>query len=156
MKNCENFNQKSDFFTENEQFSKLIKFYSCKADEKEVEVDLWAYLWFLRQRKPPPPSDNYIAVCLRNEYIKLSKFYGSLKNFERDYAPVIDNLRNLEILIDLKNALNSLSEKEKNCFVLNVYFGFSVYEIAEFFRISPQAVSKNRLRAIKKLRILLR
>lgn len=155
MKNCEIFNEKSDFFIENERFSKLIKFYSRKADEKEIEADLWVYLWFLRQKKPGPPNDNYIAVCLRNEYIKLSKFYDSLKNFERDYPPVINKLRNFEILIDLKNALNCLSEKEKNCFILKDYYGFSVYEIAVFFRITPQAVSKNRLRAIKKLRVFL-
>lgn len=155
MKNCEIFNEKSDFFIENERFSKLIKFYSRKADDKEIEADLWAFLWFLRQRKPPPPSDNYIAVCLRNEYIKLSKFYDSLKNFEQDYPPAVDKLRNYEFLIDLKNALNSLSVKEKSCFILNAYYGFSIYEIALFFRISPQAVSKNRLRAIKKLRVLL-
>ena len=155
MKKYTFLNKKSDFFAENQQFSKLIKFYSRKAKEPNIEAELWAFLWCLKQRKPPPINDKYIAVCIRNEYIKLSKFYDSLKNYQINYSIKDNEFRNYEIFIDLKNALKVLTDKEKNCFILKDFYGFSIYEIASFYNITPQAVSKNRNRAIKKLRNLL-
>lgn len=151
-KNSAFFIKNMDFFEENERFCRLIKHYSLKGKSKEIEADLWAFLWEFYQRKPRPPSDNYIAVSIKNEFLRLINF-NKKSNVNEQFLPPC--VYDFDFFIDFKCALFQLSDRERECFFLNVVYGFSVYEIAAFFEITPQAVCKNKNRALTKLRKIL-
>jgi DNA-binding NarL/FixJ family response regulator len=92
--------------------------------------------------KPP----QYYAVCLRNEYIRLSKKEAEITRpiEEADICAYV--LRNY-----VNEELKKCTEKQqKVAFALAQ--GYSVTEIAKAFGCSRQAVNKVRLRVREKLR----
>ena len=146
------FDEKSDFFRENRQFLPLIRYYANRIKSDTAEVDLWEFLWLL-QAKKQPPSDNYVAVCLRNEYIKISK--NIPKYCALDFGIAVYD-RGLDTKIDLKNALFRLTKKERETIILLYYYGFSVEEIGTLHGVSRQAVNQTKNRALERLRNLVK
>lgn len=146
------FDEKSDFFRENRQFLPLIRYYANRLKSETVDVDLWEFLWLL-QAKKQPPSDNYVAVCLRNEYIRISKNIPKYCALDFEIS-VYD--RGLDTKIDLKNALFRLTKKERETIILLYYYGFSVDEIGTLHGVSRQAVNKTKNRALERLRNLVK
>lgn len=93
----------------------------------------------------------YIAVCLRNRYILLSKkqqrerakFTYLNENMGSDFR--IGNL-------DLKEAVSLLSEKQKETVMLRYIYGFSDVEIADMLSVSRQAVNRLNRRGLNILK----
>lgn len=142
-------NEKGDFFAENERFSRLIKFYARKIKTDSAELDLWEFLFFLLTSEREIPNDNYIAVCLRNEYIRISKNipkYCAL-DFE---IKAFDSERDTKI--DLEIALKNLTKKERETIIMFYYYGYSIEEIGKSQNVSRQSVNKTKNRALEKLR----
>ena len=149
LKNAE----KSGFFEQNQRFLPLIRYYSKKLKSETAEQDLLEFLYFLCCRKVKPPNDKYIAVCIRNEYIKLSKDIFIFSQFPKEIG---DNSTDLDQKIDIKISLTKLTKNEKTVIILHFYYGFSIVEIAESFNISRQRVNKIKNVALKKLRKLVK
>lgn len=147
------FDKKSAFFEENSRFSGLIRYYAKKLKTDTAEADLWGFLWLLFSREKQPPSDNYVAVCLRNEYIRISKNIPKYCALDFEIAA---SDRGLDIKIDLKNALLRLTKKERETIILFYYYGFSVEEIGTLHGVSRQAVNQTKNRALEKLRNLVK
>lgn len=135
------------FFEEKSTFSGLIRYYARKLRDPHSEGELWSFLWLAMQAHPNKP-DRYYAVCLRNEYIRLSKEEkreALLENYWQGYTETRDEK------IDLSIALGELSKGQAN--VIQLYFavGLSVAEIADLNCISRQAVNRTKKRALTKL-----
>ena len=143
------FDEKNDFFAENKRFFGLIKYYSYKLQSNTAEADLWGFLWLLLKNAKKPLNEKYIAVCLRNEYIRLSKnkFRYQNLNFEI-VSPAID----VDLKNDIKKALFLLSKKEREVIIYYYFFGFSVAEIGLIYKNSRQAVNKIKNNALEKIR----
>lgn len=139
------------FFEEKSTFSGLIRYFARKLRDPHAEGELWSFLWLAMQAHPNKP-DRYYAVCLRNEYIRLSKGEKCeilLADYWQGYYEECDEKT------DLKIALTELSKRQAD--VIQLYFenGFSVAEIADFQHISRQAVNQTKKRALAELSNLL-
>lgn len=144
-----NFDKKSAFFEENKRFSRLIKYYAKKLKSDTAEADLWSFLWLLLGRDKKPPNDKYIAVCLRNEYIKIYKNTPNYCSLDFEVA-VFDSDRDTKI--DLEIALKKLTKKERETIKMFYYYGYSIEEIGKSQNVSRQSVNKTKNRALEKLR----
>lgn len=139
------------FFEEKSAFSGLIRHYACKLRDPHAEGELWSFLWLAMQAHPNKP-DHYYSVCLRNEYIRLSKGEKCeilLADYWQGYTETRDEK------IDLSIALDELSKSQANVVLLHFVNGFSVAEIADFQHISRQAVNRTKKRALTRLSNLL-
>lgn len=140
-----------NFFEENEHFSGLIKYYAGKLRDPHSEGELWSFLWIVKNITIGKP-DHYYAVCLRNEYIRLSKEEKRavlLGDYWQGYTDTRDEK------IDLSIALDELSKSQTEVVQLHFLNGFSVAEIADFQHISRQAVNRTKKRALAELSKLL-
>lgn len=139
------------FFEENSHFSRLIRHYARKLRDPHAEGELWGFLWIVKNITIGKP-DRYYAVCLRNEYIRLSKEEKReilLEDYRQGYTDTRDEK------IDLSIALDELSKGQANVVRLHFVNGFSVAEIADFQHISRQAVNRTKKRALAELLNLL-
>ena len=151
------FNENNAFFVENERFSGLIKCYARRLKGESALYDLWDFLFELLASAKRPLSDRYIAVCLRNEWIRMSKAESALpvpveEIYSSSEEAVKIDLR-IDFKIDFSVALSTLTKKELEVISLHFYYGFSINEVARLNKISPQAVNKTKLRALEKLRL---
>ena len=121
---------------------------------------------------PTDDSDTpnrYICVALRNKYIALSKQnqneFKHRIQFEDEVEEVsvleqaflkLDIQKDIEfeqiISVELEEALNGLSPKQKDVIVYKYIYGFSDAEIGEIFNISRQAINKLKNRAFETLK----
>lgn len=139
------------FFEEKSTFSGLIRYYARKLRDPHSEGELWSFLWLTMQAHPNK-SARYYAVCLRNEYIRLSKEENRealLAEYWQGYTERPDEK------IDLSKALCGLSKGQFEVIKLHFVGGFSVAEIADFQHISRQAVNRSKTRALNELSKLL-
>lgn len=139
------------FFEENSHFSRLIRHYARKLRDPHAEGEFWSFLWIVKNITIGKP-DRYYAVCLRNEYIRLSK-----EECRADLVAEIGrgSYEKPDTKIDLSIALKKLPKGQAE--IIQLYFdnGFSVAEIADFQHISRQAVNRTKKRALAKLSNLL-
>ena len=139
------------FFEENSHFSRLIRHYARKLRDPHAEGEMWSFLWIVKNITIGKP-DRYYAVCLRNEYIRLSKEEKReilLEDYRQGYTETRDEK------IDLSIALDELSKGQSEIVRLHFVNGFSVVEIADFQHISRQAVNRTKKRALAELSNLL-
>ena len=135
------------FFEEKSTFSGLIRYFARKLHDPHAEGELWSFLWIAMQTHPNKP-DKYYTVCLRNEYIRLSKEEKRvllLGDYWQGYTDPRDEK------IDLSIAFSKLSKSQAN--VIRLYYagGFSVTEIADLNHISRQAVNQCKTRGLNEL-----
>jgi DNA-directed RNA polymerase specialized sigma24 family protein len=143
------FDEKTPFFDENRQFAPLIKYYAKRLRDPHSEGELWGFLWLLKYNAKRPLPDQYIAVCLKNEYIRLSKkeeIKQPLSGLE--IAPRID----LDLLIDFRRIFLALTSAERSAILFRYGLGYEQNETANLLKISRQAVRKNQVRGFKKIR----
>ena len=134
-----------------ERFSPLINYYARKLGTDSARLDLTEFLIELLSRRKGL-CDKYIAVCLRNEYIRLSreKCDFSLRTVELFDLPAMDF--DVDLHIDIERALSGLSKLQFDILMLHFNGGFTVTEIAKMKGISRQAVNNCKLRAFEKMR----
>jgi hypothetical protein len=152
MKKSPFFEEKRDFFEENAQFQGLIRYYARKLSDPHAEGDLWGFLCIVKILTENKYPDKYYAVCLRNEYIRLSK----VDNFSRGNIPFEDWEKweefDLDKKIDLADSVQCLSDAELSAIRLQYGFGYNTLECSARLGISRQAFTKNRKRAFEKMR----
>lgn len=143
------FDKNVPFYAENEQFRKLIKYYSTRLKDPHAEGELWGFLWLLKDNAKKPLPDRYIAVCIKNEYIRLSKKEGIKQPLSGlEIAPQID----LDLLIDFRRIFLALTSAERSAVLLRYGLGYEQNETANLLKISRQSVRKNQVRGFKKIR----
>lgn len=130
---------------ENQRFSALIRYYAQRLRDPHAEGELWGFLWLLSATHSPP-NDRYIAVCIRNEYIRLLKT-------ENKTARLIEAGRcdDLDLRISVKMAIENCTETQKK-YLSGLNYGYSVDELAQHFKCSRQAVNQAKNRCREKLR----
>lgn len=133
--------------------AKLVEYYNRKLSEDDGAL---SELLFNLVNSDKELSNRYAAVSLRNEYIRLSKSKQKRAEIFTEYgenhgatSPDID------LQIDIKAALLTLSNKERDTVLMRYFWGFSVAEIAALNGISRQAENRRLKIALDKLRVLL-
>lgn len=155
MKKSPVFEEKRDFFEENAQFKGLIKYYARKLFDPDAESDLWSFLCITKIVTGDKYPDKYYAVCLRNEYIRLSKVDNLLKGnlpFE-DWEKAIEF--DFDRKIDIEKSMQGLTRSELSAIRFQFGLGYNVSECSEVLKISRQGFSKNRNRAFEKMKKML-
>ena len=137
-----------DFFEENIRFSGLIRHYSKVLGDREVEGELWGFLWLLL-RNHAPENDRYITRSLKNKFIEL---YRKKKRFTTFELRDVDNSTSLKTEVEFYDLLKILTGKEKNTLVLKFVYGYSLTECAKIFGTSRQNTAQIQKRAFQKLR----
>ena len=152
MKKKPVFAKNTAFFEENKQFSGLIRHYAKKLHDSDAETDLWGFLCMVKILTDNAKPDNYYAVCLRNEYIRLSK----VDNFLRGNISFEDWEKweefDFDKKIDLADSVRCLSDAELSAIRLQYDLGYNTLECSARLGISRQAFTKNRKRAFEKMR----
>lgn len=143
------------------EFEKLIGFYSSKLEREDSYQELTVFFLELLYktditRFEKDTSDTftrYIAVCLRNQYIALSKLFVkdsgllcSLFEEERDRSP---DFAERYILGD---ALGVLPPKERQVILYRYIYGYSNGEIARHLGVTRQTVCNRKRQGVEKLR----
>ena len=132
-------------------FSRLIQFYARKIGDPDSENDLRNFLYIVMRERGCMKPQNYYAVCIRNEFIRLSKKRVIFDELSDDLTP-----QNFQFeKIELKNALDNIDPKDALIIRLIFFGGYQVNEVSEILKISRQAVSKRKRRALMKLGQLL-
>ncbi len=134
------------------ELSGLIEFYGNKSNDEEIKSDLRLFLWELISAGKAI-SRRYLAVAIRNEFIKLSKKRQEQRIREN---MLYDNLHtennNIEERLDLIDALKKLTDKQRETVVLHHIAGLSFTEIAKRQGTSRQAAQKTAKRAEERLK----
>lgn len=146
------FDKKDGFFGKNEQFSGLIKFYANRLKEPTAEADLWGFLFELEVTHTAP-NDRYIAVCIRNEFIRLSKIEKKVPlPLEEISLTVGDRTTDREFRLDFQKAFEQLTKVERRAITQQIFLGYSDKTASKINGTSRQNESRNKKRALEKLR----
>ena len=142
------------------KFSPLIKKYGKKLDYEEAESDLTIFLLESIKKidlnKFKNRSDgeivNYIKLIFKNKYIDLlrqlmNKKIETTMAFETELI-FNDYYKNLEEEYFF-SLIKHLSEIQRKIIIGRYYYGYSDDNLSKFFKISRQAVFKNRKRALE-------
>lgn len=133
--------------------AKLIKYYNRKLAEDDGAL---AELLVNLVNSDKDLFNRYVAVALRNEYIKLSKAKQKRAEFFAEYGENHGATNpDIDLKIDIKAALFKLSDNERTAILMRYFWGFSVAEIAALNGISRQAENRRLKVALDKLRTLL-
>ena len=133
--------------------AKLVEYYNRKLSEDDGAL---SELLFNLVNSDKELSNRYAAVALRNEYIRLSKakqkraeIFTEYGENHGAYSPDID------LKIDIKAALLTLANKERDTVLMRYFWGFSVAEIAALNGVSRQAQWRRLRKALDKMKPLL-
>lgn len=140
-------------------FKNLILFYSSKIKDEDAQSEL--NLFFIEllysidlDRFPPDISDGlsrYIAVAIKNQYIKISKInqtYNSISINLFNEIAYYDKNHNCELF----DAIKILSPKQRAVIIFKYIYGYSDFEISVNLNISRQAVNRLKNRALSILK----
>ncbi len=143
-----------DFLLKNARFSRLIHHFANKLGDREAEFELWGFLWILYATCPIIPNDRYIAVCLRNHFIKLSK-----EKQKNSFFPLENNepttVFDYDVSIDLRNAVSRLKPKEQYTIQMRFAEDLTLEDMAKLRNTTRQNESGKVRRAVLKLRDIL-
>ncbi len=145
-------------------FRRLINHYALllKSEDDRQELNLFFVELLFSIDTDKFNSDNskglsrYIAVCIRNKFIELSKkkqkYLSDNIRFCEDCYMASDD--NFELKLEMSQLLDFLSDKQKQVIFCKYYCNYSDNEISEIMGISRQAVNQIKNRALNVLRIL--
>lgn len=140
-------------------FNLLIRFAWYRLHSMDISRDLvqelFFRLWIKRESLNPNKSIKaYLYKSLNNLIINHIKLISSqFASFDDvDNEKKFSSEINLDVLIDVQNALNKLPEKLKLVYTLSRYDGYKYNEIAEICNISIKAVEKRMSKAFNLLR----
>lgn len=156
-----NYAEKSEILRD---FEKLISFYNAKSVRQrgdffdDMDGLLTLFLLELIQAGRCV-SKRYVAVALRNEYIRISKKFLALKKGRCEFwefcVSDCDFAHSVENKLLVQDVLKTLTDEENKIVKLRYFCGFSCIEIADFKGVSRQSVSQTQKRAIDKIKSVL-
>ena len=94
----------------------------------------------------------YIAVCLRNRYIALSKRQSAYRAMCGELYEGLASDMLSEEKIELKHALRRLPDKQRLVIVYRYLYGYSIEEIAALLCITRQAANQLKKRGLSTLK----
>lgn len=156
--NEEDFNE---FYKTNIQF--VTNFSSYKSNDKDTALDLiqeaFLKMWEKCSEISYEKAKSYLFTSVNNLFLNKLKHEKVVLNYAKN-APYLDiNNQSPEYLLEeeefktkLKNAIEDLTEAEREVFLMNRIDGKKYREIAELLNISQKAVEKRMSSALKKLR----
>ncbi|MDO6674247.1 sigma-70 family RNA polymerase sigma factor [Tenacibaculum sp. 1_MG-2023] len=156
--NEEDFNE---FYKTNIQF--VTNFSSYKSNDKDTALDLiqeaFLKMWEKCSEISYEKAKSYLFTSVNNLFLNKLKHEKVILNYAKS-APYLDiNNQSPEYLLEeeefktkLKNAIENLTEAEREVFLMNRIDGKKYREIAELLNISQKAVEKRMSSALKKLR----
>ncbi len=125
-----------------------------RSEERSAEFvqELFVRVWFNRNRLDPAQSITaYLFRALKNLMIDASKLSSS-KNLHLEDSRVSSAGKDIDLKIDLDNAVNSLPSKLREVYLLSRRDGFKYSEISTICEISVKAVEKRMAKALVILR----
>jgi len=145
-----------------DEFKGLINFYSNKLCDDDLAGELTLFLiellYKINLNRFSPDKNNsikkYIAVSIRNKYIALSKSLNKeklLKSYSFD-----DEIKQIPFNEDdicIKEALEYLTERQRNIIVYKYVYCLSDSQISQMLNISRQAVNKLKNKGLKELKL---
>lgn len=146
-----------------EIFNPLINKYSRLLDKDDTRQDLIIHLIKVINNIPIHNKNllknngtfRYIARAIRNEYIKLSQKRDKIKLNEMELDLDIEiGYEECESELLILDMFKVLSKKESYIMKLLYVYYLSVSEVADYMKISRQAVNQSKNRALKKIRKL--
>ena len=138
-----------------DDFTDLINYYAAKSAAEDTGSDLLLFLLELISANRAI-SRRYAAVALRNEFIRLSRAEAARQSAEVPYNEHIRGQEyNTENIIDMKNALRGLPEKQRKALILHRVNGLTFEELAKRHGTTRQAQYRLEKRAAKNARRLL-
>ncbi len=155
------FGDMESFLNIHNEFKGLIEFYSFKTGEEDTIQELTVFLLELLydidiKKFNYDLSDDlhrYIAVCLRNKYIDLSKKEQKYRNVIKDLCK--KDCFYAEVGFDsvfIKDLIKLLPLKQAVVIVYRYIYGYSDTEIADLLGVKRQAVFNMRKRALENLK----
>ncbi len=125
---------------------------SSKEKAAEFVQELFVKVWIKRKNLDAEKSvQAFLFRALKNLMIDASKLH-SAKNVELDEARDSASEKDIDLKIDLYNAIDNLPPKIQDVYLLSRYDGFKYSEIAEICKISVKAVEKRMAKALSVLR----
>ena len=146
-----------------EIFNPLVSKYSRLLDGEDTKQDLIIHLIKLVNNMPIDNKNlfedknivGYIAKSIRNEYIKLSKKRNKININEMELSLEIEiSHEKSESEFEILDMFKVLTKKEAYIMKLLYVYYLSVNEIADYMKISRQAVNQSKNRALKKIKEL--
>ncbi len=140
------------------EFETLIDFYSRYMEREDIKSELTLFLLELLYKVDLSGFNHdssinfkkYIAVCIRNKYIKLSR---KIQNEGSRMTALYDNSAiccdTYEDKIAIEQILGFLTDKQKRVIVNRYLLGYSDQEIAKLLNVERQAVFQIKKRALK-------
>lgn len=156
--NEEDFNE---LYKTNIQF--VTNFSSYKSNDKDTALDLiqeaFLKMWEKCSEISYEKAKSYLFTSVNNLFLNKLKHEKVVLNYAKN-SPYLDiNNQSPEYLLEeeefknkLKNAIENLTEAEREVFLMNRIDGKKYREIAELLNISQKAVEKRMSSALKKLR----
>ena len=139
-------------------FPQLIRYalyYTHSMDlSREMVQELFTRIWMKRHLLNPQKSVKaYLFKTLHNIIINEKALHSS-RNISLDEIKETDSQdeTDIELRIDIKNAIDSMPEKLKTAYLLSRMEGLKYNEIAQICEISEKAVEKRMSKAINILR----
>ena len=140
-------------------FTPLIRFalYRTHSMEtaKELVQEMFTRIWIKKDfLDPRKPVKSYLYKSLSNLIINRRKLHSSQATSleSKQNSKIYNDEDNMELMIDIRNAMDALPEKIKTVYLLSRVEGFRYEEIAEICCISEKAVEKRMSKAFSLLR----
>ena len=146
-----------------EIFNLLISKYSRLLDKEDTRQDLIIHLIKVLTNIPIENKRvlknkeiiGYIAKSIRNEYIKLSKKRDKIRLNEMELSLDIKiSHEDCKTEFEILDMFKVLTKKEAYIMKLLYVYYLSVSEVADYMKISRQAVNQSKNRSLKKIREL--
>lgn len=104
---------------------------------------------------------SYIAKSIKNEYIRLNKKQELIT--QKEIPMELNNFKNLtinnvdiDLNIDIKNALKILSKRQRSVIHYKIFLGYSDSKTADILNVSRQAIFKIQKKALELLKLQLK
>lgn len=102
------------------------------------------------------PTDNELAEFLEIEPYQLREILNLQKiesfDFQNDFYPVEENNLSKDKMLDLKNAINTLDENEKQMLAARFYYNYTQDELAKIYHTNQVKISRDEKKILCKLR----
>lgn len=145
------------------EYSKIVRnfiYFKCgNADQADdLTQDAFVKLWNNCAKVPFEKVKSYLFVLVKNAFFNEVAHQKVVLKYQPTKSENIDNqdpeflLREKEFQNELNNAINSLSEKQREVFLLSRVEKKTYAQIAEMLDISVKAVEKRMHAALQNLR----
>ena len=138
---------KQDIERLNEDFAPLIKHFARRYGGEDMAAQLWLKLWELCS-SGRAISQRYVAVALRNEFIRYARELQPQPTDEQPAAIAADFTAEIAI----KAALTELNAPERSAIIYHRISGYTFDEIARRKGCTRQAINNAEKRGLDKLR----